>query len=45
MFLKNHPVYEMKWKNIVERGRPQKIRRMRIACRTIKASNTHTDRM
>jgi len=41
-FSENHSVYEIKWKNILERDRPQKIRRMRIACRTIKATNTHT---
>ena len=30
------------WKNIVERGRPQMtIWRMRIACRTPKATNSH----
>jgi len=32
------------WKNIVERGRPQKtIWRMRIACCIRKATNTHSD--
>jgi len=32
-FSENHAVYEIMWKNIVERGRPQMtIWRMRIAC-------------
>jgi len=32
-FFENRFVYEIRWKNIVEPGRPQKtIRRMRIAC-------------
>ena len=40
----NRAVYEIMWKNIVERGRPQlTIWRMRIACWTRKATNTHTD--
>jgi hypothetical protein len=30
------------WKNVVERGRPQITRRMRIACWIPKATNTHT---
>jgi hypothetical protein len=42
-FLKNLLFYEMMWKNIVERDRPQMTRwRMRIACRIPKAANTHT---
>jgi hypothetical protein len=39
----NRYVYEIMWKNIVERGRPQMtIWRMRIACWIPKATNTHT---
>ena len=37
-------VYEVMWKNTVERSRPQiAIRRMRIACRIPKATNTHSE--
>jgi hypothetical protein len=40
----NLTVYEIMWKNIVERGRPQMtIRRMRIACWITKATNTHSE--
>jgi hypothetical protein len=43
-FLQNRPVYEIMWKNIVERVRPQMtIWRMRIACRTPNATNTHSE--
>jgi hypothetical protein len=36
-------VYEIMWKNTVERGRPQMtIWRMRIACWIPKATNAHT---
>jgi len=36
--------YQIMWKNIVERGRPQMtVCRMRIACRIPKATNTHSD--
>jgi hypothetical protein len=36
-------VYKIKWKNIVERGMPQlTIWRMRLACWTTKATNTHS---
>ena len=40
-----HPaVYEIMWKNIVERGRaPMTIWRKRIACWVPKATNTHSD--
>jgi len=39
----NGAIYEIMWKKLVERGRPQiKICRMRIACRITKAMNTHT---
>ena len=32
------------WKNLAERGRPQMaIWRMRIACRILKATNTHSE--
>jgi len=40
-FFENRTVYGKKWKNIVERGRPQmKIRCMRIACWIFKSTNT-----
>jgi len=40
-FPKNPAVYEIMWKNIVERGRPQMtIWRMRIPCWITKATNT-----
>jgi hypothetical protein len=43
-FPENRTVYEMMWKNIVERGRPQMaIWRMRISCWIPKATDTHTD--
>ena len=39
----NRAVYEIMWKNIVERGRPHTtIRRMRIACWVLKATDTHS---
>ena len=39
----NRAVYEIMWKNILERGRPQMaIWRMRIACWIPKATNTHS---
>jgi hypothetical protein len=41
--LENRAVYEIMWKNVVERVRPQMtIWRMRIACWIPKATNTHT---
>jgi hypothetical protein len=41
-FFENRAVYEKKWKNIVERGKPQMtIWRTRIACWIPKATNTH----
>jgi len=41
---KNRAVYEIMWKNVVERGRPQmKIWRMRVACWIIKATDTHSE--
>jgi len=43
LFFGNHAVYEIMWKNVAERGRPQMIIwRMRIACRIPKATNAHT---
>ena len=42
-FFENHAVYEMMWKNTVERGRLQMtIWRMRLACWIPKATNTRT---
>jgi len=42
-FFLNHAVYEIMWKNTVERDRPQMtVCRKRIACRIPKATNTHT---
>jgi hypothetical protein len=39
----NRAVYEIMWKNMVERGRPQMaVWRMRIACWITKATNTHS---
>jgi hypothetical protein len=41
LFFENRAVYQIKWKNIVERGRPQMIiRRTRIACWIPKDINT-----
>ena len=43
-FFENRTVYEIGWKNTVERGRPQMtIWRMRIACRIPKSTNTHSE--
>jgi len=36
---KNRVLYEIMWKNIVERGRPQMI--LRFACAVTKATDTH----
>jgi hypothetical protein len=42
-FFLNHAVYDLKWKNILEPGRPQMtIRRIRIACWIHKATNRHS---
>jgi hypothetical protein len=39
----NHAVYEIMWKNMVERGRPQMtIWHMRIGCWIPKAANIHS---
>ena len=44
LFPENHAVYEIMWKNIVERGRPEMtIWRMRFACWIPKATNTHSE--
>jgi hypothetical protein len=43
-FFENRAVYEIMWKNIVQRGRPQTtIWRMRIACWVTKATDTHSE--
>ena len=43
-FFENRAVYEIVWKNFVERGRPQMaIWRMRIACWVPKATDTHSE--
>jgi len=43
-FFENRAVYEITWKNKVERGRPQlTVRCMRIACWIPKATNTHSE--
>ena len=43
-FFKNRTVYEIMWKNIVERSRPQMtIWCMRIASCVTKATNTHSE--
>ena len=42
-FTENLTVYEIMWKNIVQRGRPQMtIRRMRIACWIPKDTDIHS---
>jgi len=41
-YTQNRSIYEIMWKNIVERGRTQMaVWRMRIACWIPKATNTH----
>jgi len=42
-FFESRAVYEIMWKNIVERGRPLTIWRTRIARWIPKATNTHSD--
>jgi len=43
LFFEHRAVYEVKWKNNVERSRPQMtIWRVRIACWIPKATNTHS---
>ena len=40
----NRAVYEIMWKNMVQRGRPQMtVRRMRIACWITKTAGTHSE--
>jgi uncharacterized protein with von Willebrand factor type A (vWA) domain len=42
-FLENRTLYEIRWKNTLERGRPHiTIWRMLIACWIPKATNTRT---
>jgi hypothetical protein len=42
-FLEIRAVYQIMWKNVVERDRLQMtVWRMRIACRIAKATNTHS---
>jgi len=42
-FSENRAVYEIMWKQVVERGRPQMtIWRMRIPCWIPKTTNTHS---
>jgi hypothetical protein len=44
LFPANRAVYEVMWNDIVEPERPQMIvGRMRIACWTPKATNTHSE--
>ena len=44
LFFEDRTVYEIMWKNTVERGRPQMtLRRMRIACWITKATNTSSE--
>ena len=43
-FFENRAVYEIRWKNFAERGRPQMtIWRMLIACWITKATDTHSE--
>jgi len=43
-FFENPALYEIMWKNMIERGGPQMtIWHMRIACWIPKTTNTHTD--
>ena len=43
IFFLNRAFYEIVWKNIVERGKPQMtIGRMRVACWIPKATNIHS---
>jgi len=42
-FSKNHAIYEIMWKNVVQQGRPQMTTWcMRIACWIPKAADTHS---
>jgi hypothetical protein len=43
-FFLNSAIYEITWKNMVQPGRPQTtIWRTRIACRILKATDTHSE--
>ena len=43
-FFENRSIYEIMWKNIVKPNRPQMtIRRMRITCWMLKATNTTSE--
>ena len=43
-FLEDRTVYEIMWKNTVERGRPQTtIWRMRVACWILKAADRYSE--
>ena len=44
IFTENLSVFEIMWKNILERRRPQMaVRRMRVACWITRATNTHSE--
>jgi len=44
LFKENRAVYEIMRKNIVQPDRPEvTVRRMRIACWILKATNTHSE--
>jgi len=46
IFCESGAVYEIMWKNTVQRDKPQMtIWHMRIACRITKATNTYTQNM
>jgi len=43
-FFENRAIYEIKWENIVEPGRPQRtVWLLRMACWIPKATNTHLE--
>jgi hypothetical protein len=42
-FFENYAVYEIERKNTAERGKPQMVWRMRIACWITNATDTHTE--
>jgi hypothetical protein len=43
-YSKNHAIYDVMWKNVVQLDRLQKtVWRMRIACWITKATNTHAE--
>ena len=44
IYFENRTVYEIMWKNVLERGRPQStLWRKRTACWILKAINTHSE--